>query len=397
MKKNKVIFIAYLILFITIMNILYIYLNNKYKLAYNEKINAVVYEILEKYPNLSKAQIVDVLNNNKTSTKDILLEYGINDKQYSILNQEKIFLNGILILNITFCTFVTILIFMYIKIKKKDKKRVEDIIKCMEQINNKNYLLDIADNEEDEISILKNEIYKTNIMLKEQSEILKKDKLSLKESLEDISHQLKTPLTSISIMLDNLVENPNIDDKTREKFLNEIRKEIGDINFLVYTLLKLSRFDANVVEFNDKYNKVSKIIEKVIKNVEALSDLKNVEIVSNILEDFEIFCDFNWQVEGITNIVKNAIEHSTSGCKVYITCKTNKLYSKIEIKNFGEGISQEDIKNIFKRFYKGKSSSENSIGIGLSLAKSIIEKDGGKIYVESIENEYTTFIIKYFN
>lgn len=397
MKKNKIVCSVCLILFVIVINLLYIYLNNKYKSLYNNSVNSILYEVREKYPNLSKSQIVDILNNNKTHNEEILREYGINNKDYIILNQKNVFIYGILILNTVVVLFIIVMFCIYKKNKIKDQKRIKDIIKCMEQINNKNYLLDITDNEEDEISILKNEIYKTNIMLKEQSEILKKDKLSLKESIEDISHQLKTPLTSINIRLDNLVENSNMDEVTRKKFLNEIRKEIGDINFLVYTLLKLSRFDANVVEFNDKYNKIDKIIEKVIKNVEVLSDLKNVEIVSNIFENFEIYCDFNWQVEGITNIVKNAIEHSTCGSKVYITCEKNKLYSKIEIKNLGIGIPKEDIKNIFKRFYKGKTSNENSIGIGLSLAKSIIEKDGGKIYVESIKDEYTTFIIKYFS
>ncbi len=297
--------------------------------------------------------------------------------------------------SITISLFVLILVLFFIKYNIKKYKDINEITKCIENINNKVYELHIDKNSEDELSILKNEIYKTTIMLKEEAENSKKDKLELKDSLSNISHQLKTPLTSILIIIDNLIDTSEMNYSMREEFLRDIKREITNINFLVGSLLKIAKLDTNTVNFIEEDVKLEKIVEESIKNVSMLSDLKNVDIKINIINDSIIRCDFKWQIEAITNILKNCVEHSKEDSKIEITISDNKIYSLMEIKDNGVGIDNEDINHIFQRFYKGKNSSNDSIGIGLSLAKTIIDKSNGSINVESGKSG-TKFVIKYF-
>lgn len=284
---------------------------------------------------------------------------------------------------------------LYFRYNYKRKNDIKDIIKYIEQINRRNYELEIDTISEDELSILKNEIYKTAVMLKEAALNSNKDKLNLKKSLEDISHQLKTPLTSILVLLDNLIDEPDMDSSIRNDFIIDIKRNVININFLVQALLKLSKFDANTVHFIKKENDLEMIVKEAVKNVSTLCDLRNINIKLNTLENAKVMCDAKWQIEAITNIIKNAIEHSKDNSNIVINIDNNRVYSKIEVIDFGDGISKRDIKHIFERFYKGENATSNSIGIGLALAKTIIEEDKGTIAVESNESN-TKFTIKYF-
>ena len=274
-------------------------------------------------------------------------------------------------------------------------KEINKITKCIEQINRRNYKLELDDMSEDELSILKNEVYKTTIMLKESAENSNKEKLELKDSLSDISHQLKTPITSILIILDNLIEDPEMDKYTREDFIRDIKREINSINFLVQSILILSKLDTNTINFIEEEVELKKLVNYAIKNVSILSDLKNVNVNLRVESNSVIKCDFKWQVEAISNILKNCIEHSNDNSDVVVTIEDNKVYSKITIKDNGGGIDKDDLPHIFERFYKGKNSTENSVGIGLSLSKNIIEKNNGIILCKSEIGKGTEFIIKY--
>ena len=200
----------------------------------------------------------------------------------------------------------------------------------------------------------------------------------------------------INMVLYNLIDNPDMDNKLRESFLKDINKEISKINNLVNTMLKLSMFEVNAIKFDRKYNSLKGILEKSIENVSMIMDLKNVKVNLDIKEDVLIKCDYNFEVEAISNILKNEVEYSKEFGKIDITVNDNKLYTTVIIKDYGIGISENDLKNIFNRFYRGENSSTNSAGIGLSLAKKIILMDNGKISVESKKNEYTVFKIKYY-
>ena len=373
-----------------------IYEYKTYTNNFNNKIGAIISVIKDKYPEITDKEIAEIINSDEFETNDFFTKYGIDINNKSILIKNDKDYHIFLVINMSFLAItIIILLILYIRYNHKKENDIKDIIKCIEQINKKNYELQIDSISEDELSILKNEIYKTTIMLKESAENSNKDKINLKKSLEDISHQLKTPLTSILVMLDNIIEEPDMDINIRNDFVRDIKRNVVNINFLVQALLKLSKFDANTVHFIKQENDLKTIIKESIKNVSPLCDLRNINIEFNAKDKSKIVCDAKWQIEAITNIIKNAIDHSKNNSTVTIDLSNNNVYSMIEIIDKGEGISKKDISHIFERFYKGENSTSDSIGIGLALAKTIIEEDNGSISVES-NKIGTKFTIKYF-
>ncbi len=364
----------------------------------NNKIGSIISKIVEENPNVKKNELIEIVNSKNDVNSELFKKYGINiDEDSIILDNYRYFKIFIVIEILMLLVFAILLLAIFLNYNYNKDKTLKQIIKYIEEINKRNYKLDIDDNTEDELSILKNEIYKTTVMLKEIAENSKQDKINLKDSLSDISHQLKTPLTSITIMLDNILDNPDMSEEIRNEFLKDIKKQIINTSFLINSLLKLSKFDADSITFINKEEYIQKILEQSVKNVGILCELKNIKI--NILGDKEakINCDLKWQIEAITNILKNGVEHSKENSKIDIKFEQNKLYSKIEIRDYGVGIAKKDLPHIFERFYKGKNISSDSVGIGLALAKSIIEKNNGDISVDSEESKGTIFIIKYFN
>ena len=373
----------------------------KVTIIVNKKIADIVGTIIQQNPGIDTRTIIEILNSNQDTEEyqkgqEELKKYGINiNETNSIITvqsqmKQNLILNIILIIG--FSILWMAIIFAYLK--RRDKK-ISQITQYINEIKNKKYDLDINENSEDELSNLKNELYKITVMLKEESEISKKDKENIKMSVEDISHQLKTPLTSITIMLDNLKDNPNMDENTKQKFIFEISKQIDWINWLVISMLKLSKLDANVVQFYKEKINLKKLINEIIKNLEIPIEIKNQQIIIEGDENASFTGDYKWQQEAITNIIKNCIEHNKEKGKLFIKYEENTLFTKITIRDEGEGISKEDLKHIFERFYKGQNSSENSVGIGLALAKNIIEKDNGMISCKSELDKGTEFVIKY--
>lgn len=368
---------------------------NKYKYNTNQKINGIVAKIQEKYPEIGKEEIIEILNSNN---KDNLFnEYGydINKDSYINQNNEVYIKFNILKIFILLLSFM-ILIYLFVRYYFKRDNEIEKIIKCLEKINQKNYEIDINDVSEDKLSILKHEIYKTTVMLKENTEKANQDKINLKNSLQDISHQLKTPLTSSIIMLDNIIDDLENDIEIKPEFIKKVKKDISKISFLIQSILKLSMFESNTITFIRKEIPVKKIINSSIENIENLCDLKNIKIVVKDRSKNKIYCDYRWQVEALTNILKNAVDYSFNDSIIIVEVDKNNTYTLIKIKDFGKGMSEDETINIFKRFYKGKNSSSDSNGIGLSLAKAIIENDNGRVIVNSLKGEGTTFSIKYF-
>lgn len=368
---------------------------NKYKYNTNQKINGIVAKIQEKYPEIEKEEIIEILNSNNKD--NVFNEYGydINKDSYINQNNEVYIKFNILKIFILLLSFM-ILIYLFVRYYFKRDNEIEKIIKCLEKINQKNYEIDINDVSEDKLSILKHEIYKTTVMLKENTEKANQDKINLKNSLQDISHQLKTPLTSSIIMLDNIIDDLENDIEIKPEFIKKVKKDISKISFLIQSILKLSMFESNTITFIRKEIPVKKIINSSIENIENLCDLKNIKIVVKDKSKNKIYCDYRWQVEALTNILKNALDYSFNDSIIIVEVDKNNTYTQIKIKDFGKGMSEDETINIFKRFYKGKNSSSDSNGIGLSLAKAIIEKDNGRVIVNSLKGEGTTFSIKYF-
>lgn len=392
-KKTIILIIVIILIYVFSFNMVYLYQENIYKEKYNMFVNNIIYVVKKNYPNVSNKELSDILNGK--SDYNYLNEYGIDvDDEFALISMHKENKKIFIINNVILGSFILVLSIILIINKNYENNKLEEIIHLIEEINKKNYNLNIKGTDETMISKLKNEMYKTVVMLKNDADNSLKDKLIIKTYLEDISHQLKTPLTVINISLDNLIDNPNMDEKNRNEFISKISKEVTNINNLIQNLLKLSKFDVNVINFVNKSVSIKEFLNKIVDKISLIADLKNINIKVNILNDFSLNIDLNWQIEALSNIVKNAIEHSNENDIVYINCNDNKIYSKIEIINNGI-INDKDLNKIFDRFYTNKKGYSESVGIGLSLAKNIIEKNNGKIDVYSKDGK-TIFTIKYY-
>ncbi len=368
------------------------YQTKKLTISINNWVGNVVTHLESKYPNISMEEIISLLNA-EDSSNELLKELGINSDNVAILGLKSANYQ-FLLLGISSILFFSIFVIIgIIYYQRKKNKTIKEITNFVKAINQNDYSLQIEKNGEGELYILKSELYKIMVKLKEENFHILKEKEALKNSVEDISHQLKTPLTSIRILLDSL-ENEQMDPQLKKEFLRDIDKQTENMQSLIVTLLKLARFDVGVVKMKKEPINLNDLLENVKDNLAILLDLKNQEIVINGKKDIFLIGDYFWLLEAFTNIAKNGLEHSDENTKLLIKYDSNPLMTKIVIQDGGAGISLEDQKHIFERFYKSKNANHNGFGIGLSLAKTIIEQNNGYIKCRSEVGKGTTFEIK---
>lgn len=385
---------------------------HKYKNMENTYIRCIMENVINQYPDLDMEEIAIILNKSyselesSTTSEEfdsILRKNGITDNTFYIKDMSDI-RNVNIIVSTSIIGVMSVLFIicfcMYLRRRKKDIFELQDY---MDKISRGNYELEINDNSEDELSSLKNSLYKIMVYMKEQADSARIKKVMLAQSVSDISHQLKTPLTSTQVLLDNLNDNPDMDYSTRKKFIYEALNQVNGMSWMIMSMLKLSRIDAGVVEFNNENISINKIIEEAVGNLEVIAEIKNVNIEKNIdnrnedelnKSDIYIKGDYNWNREALQNIIKNAIEHSNDKGTVKINITDNDVYTAVYITNRGDKLSDQRQKQIFERYYSEAKYEDNSMGIGLPLAKAVIEKQGGYISVES-DDEETVFIVKY--
>lgn len=410
-RKHFVYFaIIYTCICVTVMAFTVFFQYRAYTKNYNVTVAKLCALIHEKYPDVSDGSIAGILNDsslgsdytNLKSAETLFKKYGIDmENDSAVLSNEKA-LKGALWLDIFlvvffaggFCIYIVLIRFSF-------KRQAADYLR---RINQGDYRLVMADSTEGEISILKGELYKTAIYLRESAENAKADKLLLKDALSDISHQLKTPLTSLSINLENLERNPDMASENQNRIMRRAKRDVDNISHMVQSILKLSRLEADVVEFDEKDTLLSEIVYEAADNVMALCDLRDIRLSIDEGSDKDacIHADAYWQCEAITNIVKNAVEHAES--EVKIGFYRYEMYAEITVQNDGETISDEDKKHIFTRFYSGSGQPADSIGIGLSLAEAIVRHDNGYILVEDCKKDVlneknecsgTRFVVRY--
>ena len=383
---KKLILVELLFLVITIVACFMIgnIINNNYKKEIINNNSYIVGSLINKHPELEDDIISSIiLKENYELGNSILEKYQLNDVTNINYSNNYLILIFVVIIYLVLLTINFVFIYnMYQRIKKIDQ--------YMNNILNDDYSLDIKEYCEGDISNLKNDVYKMTVKLKEQSELLLKDKKYLEETLEDISHQIKTPLTSMYMINDILGNEKN--EKIRKEFLIKNKNQIERIEWLVISLLKMSRLDSGTVKLKKEKIKVKDLINKAIEPIKVSLDLKAIDLELNLSNDI-VLVDVNWTKEAILNIIKNACEHTKD--KIIITSKNNPLYTEIKITDNGKGIAKKDLKHIFERFYKG-SDSKDSIGIGLNMSKKIINLENGIIEVETKENIGSTFIIKLY-
>ncbi|MFD2922308.1 sensor histidine kinase [Halobacillus naozhouensis] len=274
-------------------------------------------------------------------------------------------------------------------------KEIEKLSAYLRQISSGDYSLDIRDNHEGELSILKNDMYKVTLMLSEHRSLLESDKITLTDAISDISHQLKTPLTSMMVMAD-LVSDPDLDESKRGEFTQNIRVQLERIEWLVTSLLKLSKIDAGTASFKKEKVYVTDMVQKAVEPVLIPIDIKEQQLTVTGEETVTFLGDFNWTAEAVLNILKNCVEHTEEGGVIHISFSENTLFTELTIKDTGKGIPKEDLPYIFKRFYKGKNAEDDSVGIGLAMAYSIVTSQNGDIEVSSNHEEGTQFAIKFY-
>lgn len=326
----------------------------------------------------------------------------MNDKEIRIILIASSVLTAVLSVICTFfskicavlcLTLGVILIIIFTVVTKRRYKNLNDLNDYLSLVCKGIYDMNIDDNTEGELSILKNNLYKVITLLQSQNEYLKNDKLYLADSIADISHQLKTPLTSMMVMCE-LLENEENPEKRRE-FVTVINNQLSKMKWLITNILKISKLDADATEFKRDEVSISKVLDDSLKPFALTAELKNI-IIENKSNDFVFNGDENWTVEAVSNIVKNCLEHTNDGGKITIASDSTNLYNKLTISDNGCGIAKEDLPHIFERFYHGKNSSKDSVGIGLALAKTIFEKENASVTVESEQGKGSAFEIIFY-
>ena len=362
-----------------------------------ENNQAIIGQIISQRPEVEE-EIIDIITqgNSKENInlgKEILAKYNYGNN-LSLINEpiikesmRKIFI--IFLILICFILIVSLILsLLYFGKIYKDIKDMTDYV--YNSSEGRNFEMKNR-NQEGQIGLLKTELIKMTNILKEKVELLNNEKIFLNEVISDISHQLKTPMTSLIILNDLMYED--LPKETKIEFLDKIKSQLNRMEWLIKSMLKLSKVEAKVIDFEKKEVKVSELIKKSISPSLIPMEIKNIELTVNGDENISYMGDINWSCEAFINIIKNCVEHTDINGKINISYEENPLYCEVVIKDNGEGIDKKDLPHIFKRFYKGKSSKDDSVGIGLAMAKSIIESQNGDIYVKSEKNKGSEFHI----
>ena len=252
----------------------------------------------------------------------------------------------------------------------------------------------IGNSEEGELSILQSEITKMTLRIREQNDALKKEKkTSRKDSLADIAHQLRTPLTSVNLIFSLLENSPDADE--RRTLIREAEELFVQMDWLLTSLLKLSRLDAGIVTFQNNPLEVNSLIRASVRPLLISLDLHDIILKINAAKGITIHGDFDWLSEAIQNIIKNCMESAGDHGRIEIVCTDTLLFTEITIHDSGRGFDTEDLHRLFERFYRGKSENASGYGIGLALCKMIITRQDGTITAKNHPQGGAVFIIRF--
>lgn len=365
------------------------------------KQGTIVYSNVISHKDLvSLARDIYTLKDEKSykEAKKILREYGYDEDISFAANDimHSITIKIILVFSIIFIVFLSILYALYIGELKKIFKEIDKMNKNIWKMASGEYEKLDGEFSEGDISMLNSNLNFMGERVNNSISLLKEDKENLKDFLSDISHQLKTPLSSLIMFNDLLKENEDMPYDTRVKFLEKSEEQLSRMEWLIMNLLKVGRLEAGVIKFNLDEDVIFDTVNLALSPLEDMAIKKHQKITITGDRKAQLLHDKEWLAEALTNIIKNSIEHTGENGKINIEIVNGKLITKIIISDNGEGIPKEMQKKIFKRFYKGERSRDpKSIGIGLSLAKSIIESQNGEIRLVSEKGKGTTFIISF--
>lgn len=372
---------------------------NQMRREYTALAAGILENMEQAYPQLSEDELIRLLETPEHTQRgqELLDRYGI----YAVYGsrtfggQERrllYFQAGMDLFLFSALALGILLVFFYLK---RRQQRIDELQHYMERLCRGDYRLEPEENRDDELGGLRSEIYRITVQLRETAALEQHRRRALSDSVADISHQLKTPMTSMTILLDNLAENEDMDHITRQRFLSEVRRQLTGMSWLIATMLKLSRLDAGVVELKRVLLDAGVLVERCFEKLQTTAEWREVRLEAELQSGASLTVDENWTEEALCNIVKNAIEHSPAGGKVQVVTQENEVYTEIRVQDGGPGISREERDKLFQRFYRGEGADRDSIGIGLALAKAVVEQQHGHIQVESQEGEGTVFSLKF--
>lgn len=280
--------------------------------------------------------------------------------------------------------------FAFTKARYKSIAQISDQIDVV--LHNADHLY-IGESDEGELSILQSEIRKMTLRIREQNDALKKEKEHLADSLADIAHQLRTPLTSVNLILSLLTNNS--DENERKALIRETEELLVRMDWLITSLLKLSRLDAGIVVFQSEQTDVNNLICAALRPFLIPMELHDIDLQIDTPKGMIIQGDSGWLSEAIQNILKNCMESVGENGKIEIVCTDNSLFTEIAIHDSGAGFEKEDLPCLFDRFHRGKNSSATGYGIGLALCKMIITRQGGTITAKNHPQGGAVFSIRF--
>ena len=375
--------------------------HNNLKKDYIKSLGAITARVVEKDPALTKDIIPmvtkEVSNDEAIKGKEILNRYGINESLENELfpyMKETVTRDNYLVALLFLIMAAVIFAFNYVQ-HTYFYKKIRCLTLAAKKVVDGDYDISINEHREGDFSKLANSFNSMREIIRNNISDLEKEKIFLVDLLSDISHQLKTPLSSMVVYNDIMLEK-EISEEQRRTLLLSNQNQLSRMTWLIQSILKLARLDAKAIQFDKEKLSLNETIQESIDALESKAFQNSIKI--NFKEKGEVFLvhDSLWLEEALMNIIKNAIEHTNSGGEISIELSQNPVYKKIIIWDTGEGISEDDLPNIFKRFYRTKNSKKSdAIGIGLALAKSIIEAHSGSIEAKSKVGVGTKFIITF--
>jgi len=251
-----------------------------------------------------------------------------------------------------------------------------------------------TDSREGELAILTSEVTKMTVRLREQTDALAADKVRLTDAIADISHQLRTPLTSMNLTV-SLLSEDGLSDERRLRLTRDLSRSLRRIDWLIDALLKISKIDAGTVGFRSERVSVAELIRRAAAPLMIPMELRGQEI--RVHADSEEYTgDMQWSVEAIGNILKNCVEHTPEGGSIEISSTENALFTEIVISDSGAGFTPGDIPHLFERFYRGKNADAASVGIGLALARTVITAQNGTVAASNGKNGGAKFTVRFY-
>ena len=377
---------------------------NKINQKIIEQNTALMGRILKNYPEVG-GEIIDLITRETTNEdfnngEKILKSYGYDKNMDKSLQTVLKGITPKLEIKIVFIILLSLipLIILIRSEYKKNYRKIREISYAAERVVEGDFSIVLKEEGEGDLNILNHSFNQMANRLKNSIEILQREKLFLKDTLSDISHQLKTPLSSLIMLNDLILQDENMEEEVQRDFLEKTSTQLDRMEWLIINLLKIARIEAGAIPFKKDKVKSMEAIEIALSTLNMNLTEKNQEVRIHGNLESSFYGDKDWTGEALINIIKNSIEHSKYGGIIEIILEETPLFTNIRIKDYGEGIDKKDLPHIFERFYKVNSEIKpDSIGIGLNLSKLIVESQNGTISVKSEKGKGTEFIITFLN